>query len=84
MPWDQLRPAKQTVRRFYRAPSVEELVAKPRPGRLSILDEHKPHLHERWNSGCTNASAAAWFRRCLASNGHTALTWFADAVASQR
>jgi hypothetical protein len=51
-----MRELGETVRRFYRAPTVEELVAKPRAGRLSILDEHKPYLHERWNSGCTNAS----------------------------
>jgi len=46
--------AKETVRRFYRAQAVDELLAKSRDGRPSLLDEYKPYLHQRWNEGCTN------------------------------
>jgi hypothetical protein len=46
--------AKETVRRFYRAGRVDELLAKVKDGRPSLLDEHKPYLHRRWNEGCTN------------------------------
>jgi hypothetical protein len=52
----ELRLAKETVRRFYRVEGVEELLAKPRAGRPSVLDAYKPYLHERWNAGITNAS----------------------------
>ena len=46
--------AKETVRRFYRAASADELLAKIHGGRPSLLDDHKPYLHQRWNEGCTN------------------------------
>ncbi len=46
--------AKETVRRFYRASGIDELLAKTRDRRPSILDDHKPYLHQRWNEGCAN------------------------------
>ena len=46
--------AKETVRRFYRAATADELLAKVRDGRPSLLDDYKPYLHQRWNEGCTN------------------------------
>jgi transposase len=46
--------AKETVRRFYRAATAEELLAKVRDGRPSLLHDYKPYLHQRWNEGCAN------------------------------
>ncbi|MFF4393615.1 hypothetical protein ACFY0G_43955 [Streptomyces sp. NPDC001552] len=46
-----LRLDHSTVRRFARAASLDELLAKA-TGRLSVLDEHKTYLHARWLEGC--------------------------------
>lgn len=53
----ELGLAKETVRKFYRATSVEEVTAISRAGRPSVLDAFKPYLHERFTAGITNASA---------------------------
>jgi transposase len=46
--------AKETVRRFYRATTVDELLARTRDGRPSLLDDYKPYLHQRWDENCRN------------------------------
>jgi transposase len=49
--------SRNTVRRFARAASPEELLVNDGTGRQpSILDEHAAYLRERWNAGCTNAA----------------------------
>ena len=49
--------SRNTVRRFARAASPDELLASDGTGRQpSILDEHAAYLAERWNAGCTNAA----------------------------
>jgi transposase len=49
--------SRNTVRRFARAASPEELLVHDGTGhRPGILDEHAAYLRERWNAGCTNAA----------------------------
>jgi hypothetical protein len=52
----ELRLAKETVRKYYRVASVDDVLANARDGRGSILEPHKPYLHERVNAGITNGS----------------------------
>jgi transposase len=53
----ELGLSRNTLRRFARAASPEELLASDGTGRqASILDEHAAYLRERWNAGCTNAA----------------------------
>lgn len=49
----QLGLARNTVRRFLRAATADDLLVGKWTGRTSILDPHKPHLHQRWAEGCT-------------------------------
>lgn len=50
-----LRLDRSTVRRFARATSIDELLVNA-TNRVSILDEYRPHLHQRWNDGCRDSA----------------------------
>ena len=50
----ELHLAPGTARRYFHAASAGELVAASLAGWPSMLDDYKPHLHQRWNEGCTN------------------------------
>jgi transposase len=48
--------SRPTVRRFARAASADELMDGA-TGKESKLDPFKPHIHQRWNEGLTDAAA---------------------------
>ena len=50
----ELRLAPGTARRYFHAESAGELAAASLAGWPSMLDDCKPHLHQRRNQGCTN------------------------------
>ncbi len=43
------------MRRFLRTKSLDELLAKT-TSLCTLLDGLEPHLHQRWNEGCTDAA----------------------------
>lgn len=51
----ELGLSRTTVRRLAHAANPDELLVGQWTGRISILDAHKPYLHQRWAEGCTNA-----------------------------
>ncbi|WP_347177275.1 ISL3 family transposase [Parafrankia sp. EAN1pec] len=52
----ELGLAKETVRKYYRAATIEDVLAKTRDGRGSVLRRWEPYLNERVNAGITNGS----------------------------
>lgn len=79
----ELDLAKETVRRFARAATVEELLATARDGRSSVLDEFKPYLHHRFNLGHTNGSTLFAEIRAQGYRGSLAPCW-ATCARSER
>lgn len=65
----QLGLARETVRRFYNADSVDELLGAPRAGRPTLLDEFAEYLHERFNDGHDSAAALYEELRALGYRG---------------
>lgn len=51
----QLSLDRKTVRRFVQATSGDDLVAKALD-RDTLLDEHRPYLHQRWDQGCRDVA----------------------------
>jgi transposase len=51
----QLSLDRKTVRRFAQATSADDLVAKALD-RDTLLDVHKPYLHQRWHQGCRDVT----------------------------
>lgn len=52
----ELGLSRNTVRRFARATSAEELLVNDGTGRRAkLLDPHADYLRQRWNQGCTDA-----------------------------
>ena len=47
----ELNPDRKTVRRLAQASSADDLAART-VDRDTLLDTHKPYLHQRWNQGC--------------------------------
>jgi len=52
----ELQVSRTTVRRLARAATADELLAGKWTNLPSILDGHKPYLHQRWAQSCTNAT----------------------------
>ncbi|MGW3635672.1 hypothetical protein ACWD7F_37090 [Streptomyces sp. NPDC005122] len=72
----ELGLSRNTVRRFARAATWQELVTGKWQCLPGILDDFKPYLHQRWNEDCT--AAATLFEEITAAGYRGGLTVLRD------
>ncbi|MGI5507716.1 ISL3 family transposase [Streptomyces sp. CA-106131] len=76
----------RAVRRFARAASVEEVLAKALGGRVTALEDFTPYLHRRWDQGMHSPTRLCEEIRALGYTGTVQLVrrYLAPLIAAQQ